>query len=112
MHFIIFIGVQGGCCRNSPTIAKLVSELEAVDDSKLNEREKLHRKASIEWATENKRDACRTWEYILLQYPKDTIAILFSFYGYIITGQSRMLRDSLARTLPYWRESDLLLTYV
>jgi len=112
MAKIFSIGVRGSCCRNSPTIAKLVSELEAVDDSKLNEREKLHRKASIEWATEKKRDACRTWEYILLQYPKDTIAILFSFYGYIITGQSRMLRDSLARTLPYWRESDFHYGYL
>lgn len=108
----IFLGIQGGSCRNSKTIANAVKELQGVDTNLLNKREKLHRKAVVEWANEDKLDACRTWEEILLQYPRDTMAIIFSYYGYILSGQSRMLRDSLARLLPFWRESDFHYGYL
>lgn len=104
--------MQGGSCRNSKTIGDAVKELQGIDASLLNKREKLHRKAVVEWASEEKLDACRTWEEILLQYPRDTMALLFSYFGYILSGQSRMLRDSLARVLPFWREADFHYGYL
>jgi len=109
---LLFLAAQGGSCRHNKDIARLVADLKGVDDEKLNKREKLHRKAVIEWASEEKLDACRTWEEILLQYPRDSMALLFTYYGYIVSGQSRMLRDVVARVLPWWRESDFHYGYL
>ena len=108
----VVLAAQGGTCRNNKGISSLIAELKGVDDEKLNKREKLHRKAVIEWASEERLNACQTWEEILLQYPRDSMALLFTYYGYIVSGQSRMLRDVVARVLPWWKESDFHYGYL
>jgi tetratricopeptide (TPR) repeat protein len=56
--------------------------------------------------------ACAAWESLLLQHPRDALALqwahLFDFYR----GDALNLRQRVARVLPEWDESDALHPYV
>ncbi len=67
-----------------------------------NDRERGHLKAIGELTEGHWRDAGRTLEDLSIGYPRDALALqaghLIDFY----TGDSRMLRDRIARALPAW----------
>jgi tetratricopeptide (TPR) repeat protein len=67
-----------------------------------NERERRHLKAVGELTEGRWRDAGRTLEQLSIDDPRDLLALqaghLIDFY----TGDSRMLRDRIARALPAW----------
>ncbi|HEY4069848.1 MAG TPA: tetratricopeptide repeat protein [Burkholderiaceae bacterium] len=56
--------------------------------------------------------ACAAWEALLLQHPRDALALqwahLFDFYR----GDAVNLRQRIARVLPEWDEADALYPYV
>lgn len=56
--------------------------------------------------------ACDIWERILIEYPRDMLALKFAHDTYFYTGASHQMRDSCARVLPRWRKSDPLFSYV
>ena len=43
-----------------------------------------------------------TWEAILTEHPLDLLALRSAYMGYIYSGDSPQLRDSVARVLPHW----------
>jgi len=67
-----------------------------------SERERAHLQAIGELIEGRWRDAGRTLEDLSIDYPRDALALqaghLIDFY----TGDSRMLRDRIARALPAW----------
>jgi tetratricopeptide (TPR) repeat protein len=69
-----------------------------------NDRERRHLKAVGELTEGRWRDAGRTLEDLSIDYPRDALALqaghLIDFY----TGDSRMLRDRIARALPAWSQ--------
>ncbi|WP_454828219.1 tetratricopeptide repeat protein [Pseudoxanthomonas wuyuanensis] len=73
-----------------------------------NARERDHIDASAACAAGQWRTACDLWERILVQHPRDLVALsaahLFDFYR----GDSRNLQRRVARVLPAWSESDPL----
>ena len=58
------------------------------------------------------RDACDAWDALLLDHPRDLLALaaahLFDFYR----GDARNLRQRVARVLPEWPRDDPLQPYV
>ena len=72
----------------------------------INERERMHCEAIIANGTGQRAKASQIWEEILMLYPRDLVAQKFVFVNYIVTGNSVMLRDTLARMLPYWSSTD------
>jgi hypothetical protein len=70
-----------------------------------NERERGHIAACRAWLDGDWRRAVREWGDVLLDYPRDTLALQLAHLGDFFLGQSQMLRDRVARVLPYWRES-------
>jgi hypothetical protein len=70
-----------------------------------NARERGHIAACQAWLDGDWRRAVRSWGDVLLDHPRDTLALQFAHLGDFFLGQSQMLRDRVARVLPYWRET-------
>jgi hypothetical protein len=66
------------------------------------QREKRHLEAAKAWATGAIFRATEIWEDILLDYPKDALALRFAHNSYYYLGHSQTIRDSVARVLPFW----------
>ena len=66
------------------------------------DRERLHVEA-VRLLTEGRwRDAGRTLEDLAIDYPRDALALQVGHQIDFFTGDSRMLRDRIARALPWW----------
>jgi hypothetical protein len=50
-------------------------------------------------------EACFIWENILLEHPRDVLAVRFVQDGYFHLGQPAQIRDCIARILPEWNAS-------
>jgi tetratricopeptide (TPR) repeat protein len=86
--------------------AAAAAELDAAEAAgRANERERGHIAACRAWLGGDWRGAVRAWGDVLLDHPRDTLALQFAHLGDFYLGQSQMLRDRVARVLPYWRES-------
>jgi tetratricopeptide (TPR) repeat protein len=77
-----------------------------------NHRERDHLVALHTLLAGDWHGACREWEALLLQHPRDALALqwahLFDFYR----GDATNLRQRVARVLPEWDERDALHPYV
>lgn len=80
------------------------AEIDAIG-ARGNERERGHVAACRAWLERDWRRAVRLWGDVLLDYPRDSLALQLAHIGDFYLGQSQMLRDRVARVLPYWRES-------
>jgi hypothetical protein len=70
-----------------------------------NDRERRHLGA-IRLLTDGRwRDAGRTLEDLSVVYPRDALALQAGHQIDFFTGDSRMLRDRIARALPVWSKS-------
>src|SRR5690606_15235043 len=49
--------------------------------------------------------AVELWGAVALDHPHDSLAIQLAHLGDFYLGQSQMLRDRIARVLPYWSEA-------
>jgi len=83
------------------------AELDAAEQSAAaaNPRERGHIAAGRAWLDGDWRRAVRGWGDVLLDYPRDTLALQLAHLGDFFLGQSQMLRDRVARVLPHWRDS-------
>jgi len=93
--------------RTVPTLATSAAEIEAAahHGAAANARERGHIAACRAWLDGDWRRAVRSWGDVLLDHPRDTLALQLAHIGDFFLGQSQMLRDRVARVLPYWRES-------
>jgi hypothetical protein len=77
-----------------------------------NHRERDHLVALHTLLAGDWHGACREWEALLLQHPRDALALqwahLFDFYR----GDSTNLRQRVARVLPEWSAADPLYPFV
>lgn len=69
-------------------------------------RERLHLEALRAWCADDLDRTTELWERILLDDPKDAFALRLAHFNHFYAGESRKLRDSVARVLPDWRDSD------
>jgi len=68
-------------------------------------REQAHVTALSAWCRGDLAAATRIWEAILLEAPRDMLALKLAHYGHLYLDGGRVMRDSLARVLLAWDES-------
>jgi len=70
-----------------------------------NARERGHIAAAEAWLNGNFERSNRLYGDILLDYPRDTLALQIAHVGDFFLGQSSMLRDRVAQVLPFWNDT-------
>ncbi len=78
---------------------------EAAIELPANDRERRHLVAVRLLAEGYWREAGRTLEDLSVAYPRDALALQAGHQVDFFTGDSRMLRDRIARALPAWSRS-------
>ncbi|WP_439686510.1 Tetratricopeptide repeat protein [Cupriavidus oxalaticus] len=68
----------------------------------LNERERRHLAAARAWLDGEFERSLRRYGDIVVDYPRDLLAIQVAHLGDFLLGQSSMLRDRVAQALPHW----------
>lgn len=112
-NFVMGKVMKVGLCTfeaNSRMNAEIKKDIDEIIDIKekksLNKWEELHCNAVIEMGLGNRHKASQIWEEILMQYPKDILAMKNAQLNYVYLGNSVMLRDLFARVLPYWKPTE------
>lgn len=100
-NFFMLMGVRGLVGKALQTAQKL--EQRAAD---LNARERLHAAALLAWSSDSLTRATQIWDEIAAQYPRDIFAIKMAHFGHFYLGNSRGIRDCVARALDFWSERD------
>jgi tetratricopeptide (TPR) repeat protein len=78
------------------------ADLERAEALPANARESAHRRALAHLAHSEWRAAGRVLEDISIEHPRDALALQVGHLVDFYTGDSRMLRDRIARALPHW----------
>lgn len=69
------------------------------------DRERRHAEAATHWSNGRKRDAIATWEAILLDEPRDILALRLAHHGHFYEGDGQNLRDTVNRRMFAWDDS-------
>jgi tetratricopeptide (TPR) repeat protein len=67
-----------------------------------NGRERRHIAAARAWLERDFPRAIRIYGEVLIDYPRDRLALRIAQFGDFFLGQHNMLRDRIAQVLPYW----------
>ncbi|WP_129644995.1 tetratricopeptide repeat protein [Peristeroidobacter agariperforans] len=89
-------------------VAPLLTEsIEAIESlgRRANERERAHAAAARAWLHGDFAGSVRRYGEILLEYPRDLLALQVAHVGDFFNGSSTMLRDRVAQVLPEWDTS-------
>ena len=65
-------------------------------------RECEHLEALEAWCAGDMIECTERWERILIDHPRDILALRLAHYCHFYMGQSFAMRPSIARVLPYW----------
>ncbi len=74
-------------------------------------REKAHLEAVQAVLDGRWQQACRIWDAVLLEHPRDALALQWSHLWDFYRGDAHGLRQRPARALPEWNETDPLFPY-
>jgi len=77
-----------------------------------NERERAHHAALRTLADGDWHGACRAWEALLLDHPRDALALQWAHLHDFYRGDALSLRQRVARVLPEWDPTDPLYPHV
>jgi len=80
----------------------LAKAREASASIGVDDREQHHIDALGAWVAGDMRSALEHWESILLDHPLDMLAVKLSQFTHFYLGNSRQMRDSIARILYAW----------
>ncbi|KAL8569065.1 hypothetical protein ACOMHN_020507 [Nucella lapillus] len=94
------------------SLDRLLTQTEKKKQTHLSTGERKHVQAVKLLADGYMKEACVKWEDILVDHPNDLLALKMAYLGYIYLGDSRQLRDSVARVLPHWTLKTPLYGYV
>ncbi|HKE94900.1 MAG TPA: tetratricopeptide repeat protein, partial [Povalibacter sp.] len=85
----------------------LTTSIESVETlgRRANERERAHAAAARKWLHGDFAGAVRAYGDIVLDYPRDLLALQVAHLGDFLLGHSTMLRDRIAQVLPHWDPS-------
>jgi tetratricopeptide (TPR) repeat protein len=87
-----------------PALRECVVAAEGLS-SRANDRERRHIAAARAWLERDFPRAIRMYGEVLIDYPRDRIALRIAHFGDFFLGQQSMLRDRVAQVLPYWDEN-------
>lgn len=68
-------------------------------------RERLHVDALRSWCDRDLIGAANRWEAILIDHPRDLIALKLAQFAHLYLGDPANIRDCIARVMPAWDES-------
>jgi tetratricopeptide (TPR) repeat protein len=84
-----------------PLLTESVEALEALG-RRANDRERAHAAAARSWLDGDFAGAVRKYGEILIDYPRDLLALQVAHVGDFYNGSSTLLRDRVAQVLPEW----------
>jgi hypothetical protein len=84
-----------------PLLAQSVEAIEALG-RRANDRERAHAAAARSWLHGDFAGAVRKYGDILVDYPRDLLALQVAHVGDFFNGSSTLLRDRVAQVLPEW----------
>ncbi|HEX6571511.1 MAG TPA: tetratricopeptide repeat protein, partial [Steroidobacteraceae bacterium] len=87
-----------------PLIEESVAVIEAPATG-ANDRERRHAVAARTWAQGDFARGKQLYDAIVVDYPRDQLAVQIAHVGDFFLGQSTMLRDRMAQVLPHWDAS-------
>lgn len=76
---------------------------EALAD-RANERERGHMAAVRAWVDGDFSRACAEWDRVLVDHPRDLLALQLAHLSDVLLGDTVNQRDRIARVLPEWHE--------
>jgi hypothetical protein len=94
-----------------PEAAALLDACEPLA-ARAPERERVHLAATRAVLEGRWHDACRLWEALLVEHPRDALALQWAHLWDFYRGDAVHLRQRPARALPEWDETDPLHPYV
>jgi tetratricopeptide (TPR) repeat protein len=84
-----------------PMLEESVTAIESLG-AQANERERLHAAAARAWLAGDFYRSNRLYGDIVVQYPRDLLALQTAHTSDFLLGQSTILRDRVAQVLPQW----------
>jgi tetratricopeptide (TPR) repeat protein len=87
-----------------PALRECVAAAEELAH-RANDRERRHIAAARAWLERDFARAIRLYGEVLIDYPRDRVALRVAHFGDFYLGYQAMLRDRLAQVLPYWDEN-------
>jgi len=84
-----------------PILRESIEAVEALG-RRANERERAHIAAARKWLMGDFAGSVRAYGDILLDFPRDLLALQVAHVGDFFLGASTMLRDRIAQVLPHW----------
>ncbi|MEE8535309.1 MAG: tetratricopeptide repeat protein [Kiloniellales bacterium] len=85
----------------------MVASLEAAESlaDKANDRERGHLAAIRAWVDGDFHEAVERWEAVLVDFPRDLLALQLAHLSDVLLGDTINQRDRVARVLPSWSEA-------
>jgi hypothetical protein len=96
--------VLAGEAPGGSELAAAVDELERHGD-RANDRERRHGAAARAWSEGNANRALELYGALVIDYPRDSLALQVAHALDFRFGQREMLRDRVAQVLPHWDAS-------
>jgi tetratricopeptide (TPR) repeat protein len=92
---------------DKPADRELARELAIIAalHSQATDRDRAHAHAARAWLEGDARRAAKGYGDILEQYPRDILALQIAHSLDLRLGSTELLRDRIAKVLPYWHES-------
>jgi tetratricopeptide (TPR) repeat protein len=84
-----------------PLLTESIEALESIG-RKANDRERAHAAAARSWLHGDFAGAVQKYGEILIDYPRDLLALQVAHVGDFYNGSSTLLRDRVAQVLPEW----------
>jgi len=86
-----------------PILEQSITAIEALR-GRANERERMHAAAGRAWLGGDFARSMRLYGDIVVEYPRDLLAVQVAHVGDFFLGQSTLLRDRMAQVLPHWSD--------
>jgi tetratricopeptide (TPR) repeat protein len=101
-YFMMLFGKRENVPRAKAALADAEAAIKALGAT---DRERLHRAALDAWIAGHLDHAVVHWERVLLDHPRDLLAIKLAQYGTFYQGNSAGMRASTNRVMRAWDES-------
>jgi hypothetical protein len=99
-YFFQYMAVPWALAKTPEIVARLRGSMD-----KLSAREQMHVLGLEAWMKGDLRGAVRIYESVLLDHPRDFLALKLANFFHFYLGDSRNIRDSVTRVLHAWDSS-------
>ena len=105
---LFLISSEAGC---EPELKRILGVLEPLEAG-ANDRERGHIAAIRAWSRRDFHHTSEEYGRVVLDFPRDIVAMQFAHQCDFLLGQATMLRDRVTQILPAWSEADADYAYL